>query len=283
MKDGYYYFKSLDNKAIDKSFGYISFTISADRHLLYFQCSLNKEKINNISSNRYPLELYLSPVTYITNTSLFLGKFSSFQKNRLFMDSSVSFLQSDFKDENLYVIVTAGGRTILFSEIHSKAITTETSIPQISEEFGFQFDPFNTTNSSYKWFIHTLKAHGDATEIFRKIHIHPEMFAKVKVNGANFMPDTFIRTAHYALRVAGHILRGEYTDPESGRSFVVVGLPGWNIRTKKRQALTIRIYARWITAVNKPPEINSNNYNGYWLYYFDRESGNPVKAVLKKN
>ena len=95
MKEGYYYFKSLDNKSIDKSFGYISFTISADRHLLYFQCSLNKDKINNISHNRYPLELYLSPVTYITNTSLFLGKFSSFPKNRLFMDSSVSFLQSD--------------------------------------------------------------------------------------------------------------------------------------------------------------------------------------------
>ena len=118
---------------------------------------------------------------------------------------------------------------------------------------------------------------------------HPAEFEKyynplkVKVNGANFMPDTFIKTAHYALRVAGHILRGEYTDPESGRIFVVIGLPGWNVRTKRRQVPTIRMYARWITAINKPAEINGNNYNGYWLYYFDRESGNPVKAVLKKN
>ena len=199
------------------------------------------------------------------------------------MDSSVSFLQSDFKDENLYVIVSAGGRTILFSEIHTKALIAEPPKPQTADDFGFAFDPFNTTNSSYKWFIHTLKSSGDATEIFRKIQIHPEMFAKVKINGANFMPDTFIRTAHYALRVAGHILRGEYTDPESGRKFVIVGLPGWNVRTKRRQNPTIRMYARWITAVNRPAEVNSNNYNGYWLYYFDRESGNPVKAILKKN
>ena len=283
MKDGYYYFKSLDNKSIDKSLGYISFTISADRHLLYFQCSLNKEKLNNISHSKYPLELYMSPVTYITNTSLFMGKFSSFPKNRLFMDSSVSFLHSDFKDENLYVIVTAGGRTILFSEIHSQILVTESPKSQDPESFGVPFDPFNTTNSSYKWFIHTLKANSDATEIFRRMHIHPEMFAKVKVSGANFMPDTFIRTAYYALRVAGHILRGEYIDPESGRKFVVVGLPGWNVRTKRRQAPTIRIYARWITAINKPTEISSNNYNGYWLYYFDYDSGNPVRAVLKKN
>lgn len=283
MKDGYYYFQSADNKTVDKSFGYISFTFSAERHIVYFQCSLNKEKINNLSYSKYPLELYMSPVTYITNTSLFLGKFSSFPKNRLFMDSSFSFLHSNFKDENLFVIVTSGGRTILFCELQKKPISHESPKPQSSDIFGIPFDPFNTTNPSYKWFIHTLKSHGDATEIFRRMHIHPEMFAKVQINGAHFMPDTFIKTAHYALRVAGHILRGEYNDPESGRLFAVVGLPGWNVRTKRRQVPTIRMYARWISAVNKPSDISVNNYNGYWLYYFDRETGNPVKAILKKN
>ena len=44
---------------------------------------------------------------------------------------------------------------------------------------------------------------------------------------------------------------------------------------------TIRECSRWLTAKRKPACSYNRNYNGYWLYYFDAESGRPVKATMK--
>ena len=108
------------------------------------------------------------------------------------------------------------------------------------------------------------------------------MFAKIKSFNINFYPDTFAKTAFSALRVTGHVLRGEYADPASGKNFTVIGLPGWNIRNRGKRVQSIRLFARWITAQNKPTGAPAGNYNGYWLYYFEKETGFPVKAVLKR-
>lgn len=287
MNDGYYYFHSVDNKSdADRSLGYVSLTFPKDKNVLYYQCSLNKDDIFTLAKNRFPIELYISPVTYVTNSSVFAGKFPVHSKARLFIDSAINFRCADFANENLYAIVTAGGRTILYSEIHRAATTPDTSVispPHPDDSFGSFFDPFNTTNSAYKWYIHFAKSSGEPGEIFRRLNIHPEMFAKININGIKLMPDTFTKMTHYALRVAGHIIRGEYTDPSSGREFTVIGIPGWNVVTKRKSAPSIRLFARWIAAVNKPSDVVASSYNGYWLYYFDKESGFPVKAVLKKN
>lgn len=285
MKNGYYYFQVVgENTYTDRSLGYISITLSPERHVLYFQCSIIKTKLpQQISLHKSPIEVYLSPVTYITDTSLYMGKISVFSNSRLFLDGSVSYFKYDMDNENQYIIVTVGGRTILFSELQKIAPKAEPCDDNNKKLFGKPFDPFNTTNSSYKWYIHTAQSSGGADMIFREMQIHTEMFAKTPLGTGTFMPDTFLKTAHYALRVAGHILRGEYTDPSTGREFAIVGLPGWNIRTKRRNAPSIRVFARWIKAINKPAEILSDNYNGYWLYYFDRETGFPVKAVLRRS
>lgn len=291
MKDGYYYFlpayleKEKSNKyETDKSLGYISITCAPDRHVFSIQCSLNKDKIQAIANRRTPIELYISPVTYVTNTSVYIGRFSLSSKNHLFLDASLSSRQILSEEDNQYIIVTSGGRTLIYSLIQEKrpepVITDET---HSANTFGEIFDPFNTTNPAYKWFIHYAKSQGELERIFRTLKIHPEMFGKINNYNTGFSSDTFIKTAYYALRVTGHILRGEYSDPISDRFFTVIGLPGWNIRNRKKSAPSIRIYARWITAQNKPEKLNAGNYNGYWLYYFDKETGYPVKAVLKNN
>lgn len=290
MNDGYYYFLpvSVENssdgeKLCDKSLGYISITNAPNRYGFSLQCALNKDKVLTLAGGRNPVELYISPVTYITNTSFFVGKFSLSGKNRLFMDTNISHRQMFFEEENQFLIVTAGGRTLMYSELYIKKENSISNTPPKPTAFGEIFDPFNTTNPAYKWYIHFAQTYGELEKIFRSAQIRPEMFAKIKTANAIFLPDTFMKTAFSALRVTGHILRGEYTDPLSGRQFTVVGLPGWNIRNRGKRVQSIRIYARWITALNKPASAPAGNYNGYWLYYFEKETGFPVKAVLKRN
>jgi len=290
MNDGYYYFlpvsaekSTTDEKHCDKSLGYISVTNAPNHHGFSLQCALNKDKTLALSGGREPVELYISPVTYITNTSFFVGKFSLCGKNRPFLDTYISYRQTFGDEENQYILVTAGGRTLMYSELYIKKELPYAAAPAESTPFGETFDPFNTTNPAYKWYIHFAQTYGELEKIFRSVQIHPEMFAKIKGINANFLPDTFTKTAFSALKVTGHILRGEYADPLSGRQFIVIGLPGWNIRNHGKRIQSIRIYARWITALNKPQGAPVSNYNGYWLYYFEKESGFPVKAVLKRN
>ena len=119
-----------------------------------------------------------------------------------------------------------------------------------------------------------------------------------------FINGTYTIIARTAVQIAGHVLRGEYTDPENGRRFTIIGLPGWNAQNAAPNSTasargrsgrsgrapqqassgttrTIRECSRWLTAKRKPPCSYNRNYNGYWLYYFDAESGMPVKATMK--
>ena len=307
MKDGYYYFISAaaEKNEYDKSLGYICISKSPGRNYFSIQCSLNKERAVKLANARRPIEIYLSPVTYITNGSFAIGKFSLGQKGRLFLDSSLPVAIANSFNENQYIIITAGERTIYYSEIYRKPqheITVpppaQTQHKEEREYYGKEFDPFDTANSAYKWFIHeslpnaadSLKNIGDLEKLLRKFNVQHELFAKMDISSASISSDTFLKTAYHSLQVAGHILRGEYSDPQSLRCFTVIGLPGLNVqnshsaRNGRRPSLSpasIRRYARWLAARQKPTNSYNRNYNGYWLYYFDAESGAPVKAVMK--
>ena len=81
MNDGYYYFLPVSaekptagEKHCDKSLGYISITNTPNRYGFSLQCALNKDKVTALAGNKKLIELYISPVTYITNTSFFVGK-----------------------------------------------------------------------------------------------------------------------------------------------------------------------------------------------------------------
>lgn len=396
MKDGYFYFipASAGKNEHDKSLGYICISQSPGRNGYAIQCSLNKERIIKLSNARRPIEIYLSPVTYITNGSFSIGKFALGQKGRLFIDSFLPLSIAESFDENQYIIITAGERTVYYSEVYRKEISAKqeplqevvhdsmqaatqysaqdssqksmketaqisasqnishTSVQNASkfkqparpdasssknnsksetvtkletsvqsettagtaksettaglettarfEPSGREFDPFNTINSSYKWYVHesytdtdnSINAIGDLEKLLCKLNVQHELFAKMDLPRGTVFSDTFLKTAYRALQVAGHILRGEYTDPQSSRCFTVIGLPGLNIRNPinsrngRRPSLSpasIRIYARWHTASRKINNSYNRNYNGYWLYYFDSESGAPVKAVMKNS
>lgn len=289
MKNGYYYFslasseKSSDTNCVDKTLGYISITASTDLKGFSLQCSLTKERLFSLFHGHLPIELYLSPVTYITNTSVFIHRFTLNSKYRLFIDTRIPDYNSFSPEDNLYIIITAGGRTLMYSLIKEASYLNPAKEAPVDNCFGMPFDPFNTTNSAYKWFIHIAKTHGELEKIFRHVKIHPELFSKISGNGFSFSPDIFQKTAFYALRAAGHILRGEYTDPDSMRHFTIIGLPGWNVRSARRSAPSIRMYARWLLAQNKPEIASTASYNGYWLYYFESDSGFPVKAIVKRD
>lgn len=348
MNEGYFYFKPADSEKneIDKSLGYICISRQSVRNGYSIQCSLNRDRIIKSSNARRPIEVFISPAIFITNGALQIGsclpvgKFSFSQKGRLFLDSFMpssvldSFIYAGSADNNLYVIITAGERTIYYSEIYlsktiSSADTAKTSEPQktqyqeqsepkenikVTEQnknlpAGREFDPFNTMNASYKWSIYEIRPNGDfyidnmssLELLLHSLNIHYEMFAKTDLSAYSVFPDTFLKTSYSALQIAGHILTGEYTDPQSGRRFNVIGLPGLNFQNppeirkgKKRYisrtnnssrsvASSIKMFARWHAALKKVPGQYSRNYNGYWLYYFDAKSGLPVKAVIKNS
>lgn len=178
---------------------------------------------------------------------------------------------------------------------------------------GKDFDPFDTTNPAYKWYIYdnrtdsadSIKNIQELDKMFRYFNVQYDLFAKMNNSSNAPYSDTFLKMSYYSVQIAGHVLRGEYRDPETKRKFTIIGLPGWNTqntvqssgtqtgrrnnrrRTQEAQQAssgttrTIRECSRWLAAKRKPSCSYNRNYNGYWLYYFDAESGMPVKAVMK--
>lgn len=172
------------------------------------------------------------------------------------------------------------------------------------------FDPFNTTNTSYEWkIISTLKNSGenfinqevasgfggidiplssnDIAKYLENLNIAYDYFGKIMPNNTGLTSDTFLKMAFSAYRISGHLLIGKYTDSRSNKTFNIIGLPGINalrnIRKKRKRKQVIpplQNYARWMFSINKPEKSFHTNFNGYWLYYFNSENGNPVKPVI---
>lgn len=336
MKDGYYYFMPVTagKMNIDKSLGYISVSKCPKRSSYSMQCSLGQE-IPAKFNCRGIIEVFLSSDTYVNAESIRLGRLDPASKGKLFIDSLIPSIAADSVGPEQYVIVTTSGRTLCYATLFEKqeqpaapAEPAPEQPPQMqSESFtspvapvkntaeqqplcGKPFDPFDTTNSAYKWYIYDNCTEGpnsvrnvqELDKMLRYFNVHYDMFAKLS-SGGNSAPynDTFLKMSYYAVQIAGHVLRGEYKDPENGRHFTVIGLPGWNAMTNNAPARNnrrrsnaqqqmasgntkgIRECSRWLAAKRKPPCSYNRNYNGYWLYYFDAESGLPVKAVMKND
>ena len=316
MKEGYFYFIPVSDgkREPDKSLGYLSVSKAPARHAYSVQCSLNQ---NTLKARSMP-ELYLSSAVYADSESVLIGKMHASGGSRLFMDTYISASSADSFNENLYAVVSSGGRTLCYSIIHEPSSasdnaqdikTTHTQhAPQPASKpsafAGTPFDPFETTNPSYKWFIYdsretvpaSVRNMQDLDKLLKYYNINYGMFTRLGGGTGN---GTFLKMAHYAMQFAGHLLRGEYTAPETGRHFTIIGLPGWNAQAQQGRytrggkypnnnqnssaaVRTIRECARWIAAKQKPQCAYNRSYNGYWLYYFDAESGLPVKAVMKE-
>lgn len=303
MKEGYFYFipVSGESREPNRSLGYLSVSKAPAGSSYSVQCSLNQ----NILKARGTPEIYLSSAVYADSESVLIGKMTASGGARLFMDSYVSVTAADSFRGNLYAVVSFGGRTLCYSILNEEHISSPQHISSHASSFtGAPFDPFETTNPSYKWFIYdnrenvlySVKNMQELDKLLKYYNVSYGMFAKL---GGGTESGTFLKMAYYAIQVAGHLLRGEYADPETGRHFTVIGLPGWNTqmqqnttraRGRKHQytnknnsaaVRTIRECSRWIYTKVKPPCSYGRSYNGYWLYYFDAETGLPVKAIMK--
>ncbi|MBS5843694.1 MAG: hypothetical protein KIC77_09475 [Clostridiales bacterium] len=352
MKDGYYYFipASADKTDVDKSLGYLCVTKYPKGASYSIQCSLSQEIAAKIGGQGL-IEIFLSPTTYITAQSILIGKIFVAPKVRLFVDSSLQASAVNVFDEDQYAIITANGRTLCYSVLVKKknavpppdplheiqAEPTPLPIQQAPQQQqqvqqrrqpeppnviaepprtpfqGKDFDPFDTTNPAYKWYIYDNRTDGadsvkniqELDKMFRYFNVQYDLFAKMNNSSKAPYSDTFLKMSYYSVQIAGHVLRGEYRDPETKRKFTIIGLPGWNTqntiqssgtqtgrrnnrrRTQEAQQAssgttrTIRECSRWLAAKRKPSCSYNRNYNGYWLYYFDAESGMPVKAIMK--
>lgn len=123
------------------------------------------------------------------------------------------------------------------------------------------FDPFGTTNPAYKWFALT----------------EAQMFMGILGSLNISLPTDLGKNAYEALSMYGHLLLGSYTDENSGRKFLIIGVPSPDIN--KSCAYNYRYNAaRWAKSA---VQYHSSQNTGYHLYYIDAKSTALVKVVLK--
>ncbi len=155
------------------------------------------------------------------------------------------------------------------SEPDSEALLDPEALPDaalsIPNEFPglTQFDPFNTTNAAYQWWL------CQSTQDFHDV-----------MGSTGIVPHPPLYTAlNSALVRFSHFLVGRYQENEEdvfpGRLLYILGVP-----VAENGALSEQNNARWMPAQNK---VTGNfRYTGYWLYYFDAATGKPVRAVIRQ-
>ena len=348
----YYFIPAVAGKTdVDKSLGYVCVTKYPRRASYSMQCSLSRDAAAALGVQG-TVEIHLSASSYIDEQSILIGRIRLAPKARLFIDASLPAAGAESIGPDQYAVVSANGRTLFYSVLEKKpsekteadaqpeasiqasaAIQASTAPRQPAQQSGRpqqqanqqqpgdaarpafrgqEFDPFETTNSFYKWYIYdhrtdsadSIKNIQELDKMLRYFNVQYDLFSRMNGTGNAPYTDTFLKMSYYAVQIAGHVLRGEYTDPENGRRFTIIGLPGWNAQNAAPNSAasargrsgrsgrapqqassgttrTIRECSRWLTAKRKPPCSYNRNYNGYWLYYFDAESGMPVKATMK--
>lgn len=125
------------------------------------------------------------------------------------------------------------------------------------------FDPFNTTNTAYQWWL--CQSHTEFHELMAQTGIVPG-------------PPLYTALSSAVVRF-NHFLFGRYqengSDTLPGRTLLIFGIP-----VSGNSIVPDQSNARWIPAQNK---VSGNlDYAGYWLYYFDAETGKAVRAVIRR-
>ncbi|MBQ8165209.1 MAG: hypothetical protein IJZ94_05290 [Clostridia bacterium] len=118
------------------------------------------------------------------------------------------------------------------------------------------FDPFNTTNHAYKWWI--CESYTRICDTLHKMDIH--------------LPGYVSKTLYTNMQFFKHAILGKYTSVEN-RCFVIVGIPVQNLPPANSPQSPARpmVCRRFI---------NNSGYRGYLLFYIDYASTAMVKAVV---
>jgi len=117
------------------------------------------------------------------------------------------------------------------------------------------YDPFDTTNKSYRW--------------WRGIDMHN--INKVLIEIGVKLPFELNKEGYIACEVFGHILLGIYKDKEISREFFILGIPA----KERSGAGNYYSNSRWEECTMQ----QSSGESGYWLTYIDCETSKVVKVV----
>jgi len=119
-----------------------------------------------------------------------------------------------------------------------------------------QFDPFNTTNHAYKWWI--CESYTRVCDTLHKMDIH--------------LPGYVAKSLYANMQFFKHAILGKFTSVED-RCFVIVGIPVQTLPHANNPQSPARpmVCRRFI---------NNSGYKGYLLFYIDYASTALVKAVV---
>ncbi|MBE7065081.1 MAG: hypothetical protein E7384_04615 [Ruminococcaceae bacterium] len=118
------------------------------------------------------------------------------------------------------------------------------------------FDPFETTNHSYKWWL--CENYTRVCDTLHKMDIH--------------LPTYVAKTLYANMQFYKHAILGKYTSIED-RCFIIVGIPVQELpRINNPQSPARPMACRRF--------INNSGYKGYLLFYIDYATTALVKAVV---
>ncbi len=148
----------------------------------------------------------------------------------------------------------------LVSEKTGEQILRTASSPQKSREQEppkAPFDPFHTTNPAYSW------SRAVRIQQLRQELAHNQITPTLEV----------VEEMKTGMEQYSHILLGSYQPGNSSKGYFLLGIP-----CRQPGHDPDKVY-RWINKCVELPEYPE--FDGYKLYYYDRETGAAVKAVLR--
>lgn len=128
---------------------------------------------------------------------------------------------------------------------------------ELFREKFISYDPFGTTNPSYRW--------------WRSSDMHPlnQVLGELELT----LPLELNKDGYLACGLFGHVLLGLYTDKTLHREFFILGIPA----KQKNDTGNYYSHSRWESMGQQiTPE---QEETGYWLTYIDCNNGKVVKVV----
>lgn len=117
------------------------------------------------------------------------------------------------------------------------------------------FDPFNTTNSAYKWWRGT------------DMHVVNSIFTQIDIK----IPFELNKDGYLSCELFGHVLIGLYKDKSLKREFLILGIPA----SCKSDPGNYYSNSRWEAVSSK----SATGEQGYWLTYIDCDTSKVVKVI----
>ena len=296
--NGYYFLENVSHSSLNYNgrtpSGYIMFRIDGSK--VKMQCIV--ENLNIADKTSFQLFLSSSNpenVSFLSNMLISNGRGEinlTFDKSKMTidkydgahivtMDNNPIIVLQTFAEKSrvmtgaMFISHTPQAEEVIKNKIVLKPVlkSAQTEVPKptqnevpksdiLKEHFTKKFrkyDPFNTTNDSYSWWI--PDSFNNVLAIFNQLNIN--------------IPSNISRELYEGIGRCGHMLLGFYTDKKTGRCFIIVGVPSTNTTSPQDTSPQI---TRWVSCVNK---YTDTGFTGYFLYYIDSSTSSLVQTVVE--